>query len=177
MRCVAMLPQVSLSLHFKLHTQVGFDTDVLEVLLHELHNVTDKIVVVVSTRTHNKRIRKALLWDRLKDQSRFKIFLDKVVHLVLDDNEAFADPQAIFAIEGQQEKHDGSRSCGGMTIRIFWAGQCTGFWGRGRDPVTGKCQPSPSREKLRHLGVRVRSTPACFGTKIGVCIFSRCEAI
>ncbi len=79
--------------------------DVLEVLLHELDNVTDKIFVMESTRTHNKGIRKALLWERLRDQPRFQIFQDKVVHLVLDDAEVFADPQQIFAIESSQEKH------------------------------------------------------------------------
>ena len=57
-----------------------------------------------STRTHNKGIGKPLLWDRLKDQPRFKAFQREVVHLVLDDTEAFADPQSIFAIESLQEE-------------------------------------------------------------------------
>ena len=55
-------------------TQLGFDVDMLEVQLHELDNVTDKIFVTESTRTHNKGIRKALLWERLQDQPRFKVF-------------------------------------------------------------------------------------------------------
>ena len=64
----------------------------LEVLFHELDDVVDRFFIVESTRTHNKGIRKALLWDRLKDQARFKVFQSKVVHLVLDDTEAFTDP-------------------------------------------------------------------------------------
>ena len=80
-------------------TQLGFDVDVLEVLLHELDNVSDKIFVMESTRTHNKGIRKALLWERLQDQPRFKIFQDKVVHLVLDDAEVFADPHWLPPLE------------------------------------------------------------------------------
>lgn len=84
--------------------QLGFDADMLEVLFHELNDVVDKFFVVESTRTHNKGIHKALLWDRLKDQPRFKMLQNKVVHLVLDDTEAFMDPKQIFAIEGLQEK-------------------------------------------------------------------------
>ena len=51
-------------------------------------------------------IRKILLWDHIKTQPRFRPFQDKIVHLVLDDAQAFADPdpKAIFALEGLQEK-------------------------------------------------------------------------
>jgi hypothetical protein len=44
------------------------------------------------------------LWDHVKNQPRFQFVKEKVVHLVLDDTEAFSDPKAIFAVEGLQEK-------------------------------------------------------------------------
>jgi hypothetical protein len=54
---------------------------------------------------HNPQaIRKILLWDHVKNQPRFEFVKEKVVHLVLDDTEAFADPKAIFAVETLQEK-------------------------------------------------------------------------
>ena len=54
---------------------------------------------------HNPQaIRKILLWDHVKNQPRFEFVKEKVVHLVLDDTEAFADPKAIFAVESLQEK-------------------------------------------------------------------------
>lgn len=34
--------------------QLGFDADVLEIQLHELDSVVDKIFIMESTRTHNK---------------------------------------------------------------------------------------------------------------------------
>lgn len=86
------------------YAQMGFDADMLEILFHELNEVTDKFFVMESTRTHNKGIRKALLWDRLKTQRRFEFIQDKVVHVVLDDTEAFVDAQVTFAMEDYQEK-------------------------------------------------------------------------
>jgi hypothetical protein len=51
-------------------------------------------------------IRKSLLWEYIKTQPRFQPFQDKIVHLILDDAQALADPdpKAIFAVEGLQEK-------------------------------------------------------------------------
>ncbi|EKU22134.1 beta- -mannosyl-glycoprotein beta- -n-acetylglucosaminyltransferase, partial [Nannochloropsis gaditana CCMP526] len=84
--------------------QMGFDADMLEVLLHELDDVVDKFFVIESTRTHNKDTRKILMWDRLKYQPRFDFVKDKVVHLVLDDSETLVNPEVPFARESLQEK-------------------------------------------------------------------------
>ena len=37
-----------------MHTQLGFDADMLELSLRELHDVVDKFFIIESTRTHNK---------------------------------------------------------------------------------------------------------------------------
>jgi hypothetical protein len=47
--------------------------------------------------------RKVLLWDHIKDQPKFEFVKEKVVHLVLDDAEAFPDPRAMFICETLQE--------------------------------------------------------------------------
>lgn len=37
-----------------MHSQLGFDADMLELLLRELNDVVDKFFIIESTRTHNK---------------------------------------------------------------------------------------------------------------------------
>jgi hypothetical protein len=37
-----------------IHTQLGFDADMLELLMRELEDVVDKFFIIESTRTHNK---------------------------------------------------------------------------------------------------------------------------
>ena len=44
------------------------------------------------------------MWDHVRNQLRFDFVKDKVVHSVLDDTEAFADPKTVFAVEALQEK-------------------------------------------------------------------------
>ena len=63
--------------------QFAFDADTLEILLHELNGVVDRVFLLESTKTHNKALGKPLLWDDLKRQARFAPFLDMVVHMVL----------------------------------------------------------------------------------------------
>ena len=68
--------------------QFGFDVDVLEIHLRELYDVVDVFFILESTRAHKKLVEKPLIWERIKDQDRFEIFNDKVVHIVLDDIDA-----------------------------------------------------------------------------------------
>jgi hypothetical protein len=65
--------------------QFGFDVDVLEIHLRELYDIVDKFFILESTRAHKKLVEKPLMWERIKDQERFLIFHDKIVHIILDD--------------------------------------------------------------------------------------------
>lgn len=65
--------------------QLGFDVDVLEVHLRELYDVVDFFFIIESTRTHFHTIKKPLIWESVQSQERFKVFSDKVVHLIMDD--------------------------------------------------------------------------------------------
>lgn len=48
-------PDLALTVIVIVHTlQLGFDADILELLLRELNDVVDKFFVIESTRTHNK---------------------------------------------------------------------------------------------------------------------------
>ena len=72
-------------------TQLGFDVDVLEIQLRELIDVVDYIFIIESTRTHFMQNRKILTWEYIRNQQRFILFSEKVVHLTLDDVESMAD--------------------------------------------------------------------------------------
>lgn len=58
------------------------ELDLLELRLHELNDVVDYFVLVEATRTHSNKD-KPLFFDENKD--RFKKFLPKIVHIVVDD--------------------------------------------------------------------------------------------
>ena len=68
--------------------QLGFEVDTLEIHLRELYDVVDYFFILESTRAHLHQVRKPLVWDHIKDQDRFRLFQDKVVHMVIDDVEA-----------------------------------------------------------------------------------------
>jgi hypothetical protein len=68
--------------------QLGFEVDTLEIHLRELYDVVDYFFILESTRAHLRQVRKPLVWDHIKDQDRFRLFQDKVVHMVIDDIEA-----------------------------------------------------------------------------------------
>ena len=85
--------------------QFGFDVDVLEIQLRELHDVVDYIFIIESTRTHLFQNRKILAWEQVRNQERFEIFSAKVVHLTLDDVESMPDnSKNIWDLERRQEK-------------------------------------------------------------------------
>merc|ERR1712078_73241 len=65
----------------------GFEPDTLEVLLREEMDVVDYIFIVEAQLTHQKEVRKPLMWDALKHSERFASFVDpdKVVHIVVDE--------------------------------------------------------------------------------------------
>lgn len=48
-------------------------------------------------------LRKPLLWDRLKSQSRFQRLAEKIVHVILDDVDVLAaDQKSIWGLEALQ---------------------------------------------------------------------------
>lgn len=60
----------------------SFEVDLLEVLLHEAHDEVTKVVLIESNQTHQRQLRKPLLWPQLMQQARFAQFADKVEHVV-----------------------------------------------------------------------------------------------
>ena len=71
---------------------MGFEIDTLEILLREEEDVVDFIFIVESMRIHfmgqndGSRVRKPLVWDKLKFTERFNFLnLSKVIHIVVDD--------------------------------------------------------------------------------------------
>ena len=86
--------------------QFGFDVDVLEIHLRELYDVVDHFFILESTKAQLELVEKPLVWDRIRTQSRFLPFLDKVVHIIIDDVDAARTGSAkdIWYIEGLQEK-------------------------------------------------------------------------
>eukprot|EP00298_Acanthocystis_sp_HF-20_P015903 c21312_g1_i2.p1 GENE.c21312_g1_i2~~c21312_g1_i2.p1 ORF type:complete len:487 (+),score=205.20 c21312_g1_i2:108-1568(+) len=86
--------------------QLGFDIDVLETLLYELDDVVDYFFILESTRSHSDKLRKPLMWEKVRVQERFKPFKNKVIHMLLDDIDIGTqnyDPGNIFFIERFQE--------------------------------------------------------------------------
>jgi hypothetical protein len=65
--------------------QFGFDVDTLEIHLHESFDLVDMFFIVESTRAHFNALRKPLIWELIKYQKRFSKFLEKIVHIVVDD--------------------------------------------------------------------------------------------
>lgn len=83
--------------------QLGFDVDILEAYLWEVYDVVDKFFIIESTTTHSG-MRKPLVWERLKEDPRFKRFTDKVVHFIVDEAST-SDPNGnIWLPEEQQER-------------------------------------------------------------------------
>ena len=85
--------------------QMGFDVDILEILLHELDDVVDIFFLIESTRAHHKSLLEPLMWEHLKHTPRFIRFRDKVYHFILDDGDLspLVSPTHDFEIEGMQE--------------------------------------------------------------------------
>lgn len=90
--------------------QFGFDVDTLEIHLNEIYEVVDKIFITEMTIQHNQFFpTKQLIWDRVKNQDRFRKFRDKVIHFVLDDLDVArmkngSDASNIWVGEGYQER-------------------------------------------------------------------------
>ena len=93
--------------------QFGFEVDVLEIHLRELYDVVDVFFILESTKAHAGLVSKPLVWDRIKHQSRFRLFHDKVVHLIVDDIDAQpasdSDKSSIWFVEKLQENSRFSR--------------------------------------------------------------------
>jgi len=63
----------------------SFEVDTLEITLHEVLDLVDVVFLVESTLTHKAKP-KPLMWERIKNQERFKfVNQSKVVHVVVDD--------------------------------------------------------------------------------------------
>ncbi|EGG23439.1 putative beta-1,4-mannosyl-glycoprotein beta-1,4-N-acetylglucosaminyltransferase [Cavenderia fasciculata] len=83
--------------------QIGFDIDVLEIHLNELHDMVDDFFIIESTSTHFHKLKKPLMWEHVKLQDRFAKFSDKVVHFALDDADLTVGNE-LFSAEAHQEK-------------------------------------------------------------------------
>ncbi len=59
------------------------ELDILEIRLNELNDVVDKFVLVEATKTHSGKD-KPLFFE--ENKSRFSNFLDKIIHIVVDDD-------------------------------------------------------------------------------------------
>ena len=85
--------------------QLGFDVEMLEVYLNEVYDVIDKFFITESVVTHsNRQTRKPLMWERVKEQPRFKKFRDKVVHFIVDDAGRNRPTGDIWVSEFTQER-------------------------------------------------------------------------
>jgi hypothetical protein len=87
----------------------GFEVDVLEIHLRELYDIVDFFFILESTRAQAEQLGKPLIWERVKNQDRFRIFQDKVVHILVDDIESIPnkdDPKATseWYMEEMQER-------------------------------------------------------------------------
>jgi len=60
---------------------VGYETDVLEVALHEIYPVVDSIILVETVISHSLRKKEAVFWKTM--ESRVQRFKDKIQHKVL----------------------------------------------------------------------------------------------
>lgn len=68
--------------------QFGFDVDALEIHLHEISDLVDKVFLIESISTNSRRFSwRPLLWDRLKRSPVFEQFSEKVIHFLVDDAE------------------------------------------------------------------------------------------
>jgi hypothetical protein len=86
--------------------QFGFEVDVLEIHLREVYDVVDVFFILESTKAHKGQVDKPLIWERVKHQSRFIPFHDKVVHIILDDIDTASNPNkksTIWDLENLQE--------------------------------------------------------------------------
>lgn len=70
------------------HFYFGYDVDLLEVHFQENADVVDYFFITeaLHAHRHSPRLRrKPLIWDRIKFDSRFRPFLHKVVHFIVDE--------------------------------------------------------------------------------------------
>lgn len=88
--------------------QFGFEVDVLEIHLRELYDVVDYFFILESTRAQYEMLIKPFLWEKVRLQDRLRPFLDKIVHIILDDVDSAAnsssDESNIWYIEALQER-------------------------------------------------------------------------
>ena len=68
------------------------ELDLLEIRLHELASVVDRVVLVEATRTHSN-LPKPLYYA--ENRARFAPFADKIIHIVVEDTPDTADAWAI----------------------------------------------------------------------------------
>lgn len=126
--------------------QFGFDLDVLEVHLNEVYDLVDYFFILESTFTHKDMVRKPLMWELVQRQPRYRKFLPKIVHLILDDQESLeakASGSDIFALESLQERRRYEKIMQWNAITgAFKPGDILGF---------GDADEVPSREVLQLL--------------------------
>lgn len=65
------------------------ELDLLEIRLNELHEVVDKFVIVEATRSHQNKP-KELYFEANK--SRYSKFLNKIIHVIVDESNFVSDP-------------------------------------------------------------------------------------
>jgi hypothetical protein len=85
--------------------QFGFDVDTLEIHLNEVADVVDVFVIIESVDAHYREVHKPLMWDRVKQQDRFKNF--NVLHFIMDDADLvnrLGDEKNIWRGEALQEQ-------------------------------------------------------------------------
>ncbi len=82
--------------------QFGFDVDVLEIHLNELYDVVDQFFIIESTHAHYGKLKKPLMWERVKKQERFKKF--PVIHFIIDDAESLKATDKQWSMESLQER-------------------------------------------------------------------------
>ena len=63
----------------------GFDVDQIDVRMHELNSVVDKFVVLEGVFS-GTGMKKALVWSKIKNTPRFSKFVNKNIHIIVDDD-------------------------------------------------------------------------------------------
>jgi hypothetical protein len=127
--------------------QFGMDADTLEVLINELYDVVEYIFITESVRTHLGMELKPLAWEMLKFQPRFAKFLDKIVHLIVDESYAARNNEDtsgdIWKMEHIQEQQRWQRFLQWNEIsKVFGPDDIVGF---------GDTDEVPSRSNVQLL--------------------------
>eukprot|EP00759_Apiculatamorpha_spiralis_P057602 PhF_6_TR8721/c0_g1_i2/m.13690/K00737/MGAT3; beta-1,4-mannosyl-glycoprotein beta-1,4-N-acetylglucosaminyltransferase len=74
---------------------IGFESDILEIVLHEIYPVVDSIVITELETTHSKR-KKQMLFNTTVQKRKLQRFMDKVTYIPLNPgNKRFKDNWAV----------------------------------------------------------------------------------